>query len=359
MKKFLSVMVASALVLTTTACGNLTSGDAPATTNTENDAKDNVTITNDDVDYNLDNIGEHTFKLSTTASPGSSLSQTAQFFSERVSELSNGKMTVDVFEASALGTEEQNLEALTSGTLDMAIIAVEFYVNSIPQLGALILPYMYTDYDQVQSVLESEAGVYANEQMLNAANVKNLGYYTMAFRNMYTVDPINSVEDLEGVKMRVPGSALYVETFKMLGAAPTPLAMGEVYTAIDTGVVAGLENTPDTCLNNSFYEVANYFNSTKHLNAPTTFSMSNKVFESLNEDEKELLLQAGYETSHFGLDLTKSLDAGYQKELADKGMTFIDSDIESMKAKIDYNQYPFMNTEEAQKLFQLVNDNLK
>lgn len=362
-KKFISILMAAAMILSLAACGNLT----PGADNSEKDpAKDDsnkessTPVDMESLTYKFDpaNIGEHTFRMSTTASPGSALAETTHNFADRVHELSDGKITVEVYEASALGSEAQNLEALTAGTLDMAIIAVEFYINSIPQLGALILPYMYNDYDQVQKVMESEAGTYGSEQMLNVAGVRNLGYYVMAFRNMYTTKPIESVADLAGMKMRVPESALYVETFKMMGAAPTPMAMGEVYTAIDTGVVNGVENTPDTCLNNSFFEVAKYFNETKHLNAPTTFSMSNKVFESLNEDEQNLLLQAGMDASHFGLELTKNTDADFQAQLKEKGMTFVESDIASMKDKIDYSAYPFMSSDEAQHLFQLVQDNM-
>lgn len=307
--------------------------------------------------FNPDNVTEHSFNLSTTASSGSALAKVTHNFADTVAELSGGKMKVEVFEGSALGSEAQNLEALTAGTLDMAVIAVEFYVNSIPQVGALILPYQYEDYDQVQKVLESEAGQYANQQFLDVAKVRNLGYYVMAFRNMYTTKALNSVDDLAGMKIRVPESSLYVDTFKMMGAAPTPLPMGEVYTAIDTGVVSGLENTPDTCLNNSFFEVAKYFNMTNHLNAPTTFSMSDKVFASLNEDEQNLLLEAGLRASHFGLESTKTSDADFRQQLKDKGMEFIESDVESMRAKIDYTAYPFMQSEEAKTLFDLVQKN--
>lgn len=338
MKKRLAVLLAAAVAATTMA-GSLSAVAAEA----------EPTYT-----YNVENVEEHTFSLSTTASSGSALADVTHNFADTVEELSGGKMKVDVYEGSALGSEAQNLEALTAGTLDMAVIAVEFYVNSIPQIGALILPYMYDDYDQVQKVVEGEAGQYANEQFLNVAKVKNLGYYVMAFRNMYTTDPLNSVEDIEGMKIRVPESALYVETFKMLGAAPTPLPMGEVYTAIDTGVVSGLENTPDTCLNNSFFEVAKYFNMTNHLNAPTTFSMSAKVFDSLNEDEQNLLLEAGLQASRYGLEATKTLDEGFRQELKDKGMEFVETDVESMRAKIDYTAYPFMDSEEAKTLFDLV-----
>lgn len=372
MKKKLALLMAAAVTMSSlTGCLNNTSTTnattAAATTAAETqEAKDEESGETEAVaeaeeltyEFNADNIGEHTFSLSTTATSGSALSDVAHYLADRANELSGGKITINVFEGSSLGSEAQNLEALTAGTLDMAIIAVEFYVNSIPQVGALILPYMYEDYDQVQTVLEGEAGEYASQQFLDVAKVKNLGYYVMAFRNMYMTKAINTVDDLAGVKIRVPESSLYVDTFKMLGAAPTPLAMGEVYTAIDTGVVSGLENTPDACLNNSFFEVAPYFNMTNHLNAPTTFSMSAKVFDGLNEDEQNLLLQAGLDASHFGLETTKTTDEQYREQLKEKGMEFVESDVESMRAKIDYNAYDFMDSEEAKTLFDLVQQSL-
>lgn len=359
MKKKIAALLATVMVASSLAGCGLSNAGAPAETPASTPASTEAPATPEapvdtTYDFNVDNVAEHTFKLSTTASEGSALAKVTDHFAETVSELSGGKMKVEVYKGSALGSEAQNLEALTAGTLDMAIIAVEFYVNSIPQVGALILPYMYDDYDQVQKVVEGEAGQYANEQFLNVANVKNLGYYVMAFRNMYTTKALNSVDDMAGLKIRVPESSLYVDTFKMLGAAPTPLPMGEVYTAIDTGVVQGLENTPDTCLNNSFFEVAKYFNMTNHLNAPTTFSMSAKVFNELNADEQNLLLEAGLQSSRFGLENTKASDAEYRDTLKEKGMEFIESDVASMREKIDYTAYPFMQSEEAKTLFDLV-----
>lgn len=370
MKKKAAVLLAAAMITgTLTGCLNNTPQQttaAPAATTTaaqteadssrKPEAAEETTEPAEDAAYpfHVDNVESHTFSISTTASSGSALAQVTHYFADRVGELSGGKIQVDVYEGSALGSEAQNLEALTAGTLDMAIIGVEFYVNSIPQVGAVILPYQYDDYDQVQRVLEGEAGEYTSKQLLDVARVKNLGYYVMAFRNMYTTRPLNSVEDIQGMKIRVPESALYVDTFKMMGAAPTPLAMGEVYTAIDTGVVDGLENTPDTCLNNSFFEVAGYFNMTNHLNAPTTFSMSAKVFDGLNEDEQNLLLQAGLDASRFGLENTKTSDASYRAQLKEKGMEFIETDVDSMREKIDYSAYSFMQTPEGKELFEII-----
>ena len=116
----------------------------------------------------------------------------------------------------------------------------------------------------------------------------------------------------------------------------------------------GLENTPDTCLNNSFFEVAGYFNMTNHLNAPTTFSMSAKVFDGLNEDEQNLLLQAGLDASRFGLENTKTSDASYRAQLKEKGMEFIETDVDSMREKIDYSAYSFMQTPEGKELFEII-----
>ncbi len=339
MKKSLALVMAAAMTMTTFGAMSVLAEDAAV------------------YEFDVENVGKHSFNYSTTATSGSALEDVSNYFAERVSELSDGKMTVDVFTGSTLGSEAENAAAMTSGTLDMAMVAVEFYVNSIPQVGALILPYQYEDYDQVQKVLESEAGEYAAQQILDGASVKVLGYYVMAFRNMYTNKQINTVDDLAGLKMRVPESSLYVDTFTMLGAAPTPLPSGEVYTAMDTGVVEGFENTADSCLNMSIFEVADYFNVTNHLNAPTTFSMSAKIFDGLNEDEQNVLLQAGLDASKYGLEVTKTKDAEFRDQLAEKGMEFIESDVDSMREKIDYTAYEFMSSEEATTLFDLVQAN--
>ena len=117
-----------------------------------------------------------------------------------------------------------------------------------------------------------------------------------------------------------------------------------------------MENTSDSCLHLSWFEVAPYFNKTNHLNAPTTFSMSAAVFDRLNDDEKNILLQAGLDASHYGLESTKASDEANRKELESK-MTFVDTDVESMRAKIDYTAYDFMQSDEAKKLFELVQEN--
>ena len=357
MKKFLSLFLVASMMLMMTACGNITENAPAQSASTAAESAASTADTADAAATEAAQVEESAdaihFDISTTGPQGSLLGNVCDYFAEQVKTASNGEMIVDVYYSSALGSEAQNLEALTAGTLDMAIIAIEFYSNSIPELGAVILPFLYEDYDQVQTVLSGEAGKYASERLRDAAGVENLGYYVMMFRNMYMNKAINSVDDMAGVKIRVPESALYVNTMKMMGAAPTPMAFGEIYTSCETGVIDGFENTPDSCLNNSMFEVLDYMNMTRHLNAPTTISMSAKVFDGLTPEQQQILRDAGVAASEYGLKTTKEAEADFIQQLSEK-MEIVETDVDSMRAKIDYSNYEFMAGEEAQKLFDLV-----
>ncbi len=362
MKKTIAMLLAASMLVSLTGCGGSSASSTATTAVPEKTEAASGTSAGTSETKSADEVeeqkGARHFDLSTTASPGSSLETVAKHFADEVKIRSNGSMIVDVYCSSTLGSEAQNLEALTAGTLDMAIIAIEFYSNSITELGALILPFQYDNYDQVQAVLEGEAGQYATQRLREKAGVQNLGYFVQMFRNMYMNKPINSVSDLAGVKIRVPESTLYVNTMKMMGAAPTPMAFGEIYTSCETGVIDGFENTPDSCYNNSMFEVLPYFNVTRHINAPTTFSMSAQVFDSLTPEQQQILLDAGEATSLFGLEETKTQESEMVKLLTEK-MEIVETDTASMREAIDYNNYDFMASDEAKRLFELVQEATK
>lgn len=347
MKKLLALLLVCALAFSMTACSLTVDGG-----NSGGGATNQPSTGGNEVEEAANAIH---FDLSTTGNSGTLLGNFCDYFAQQVKELSNGEMIVDVYYSSALGSEAQNLEALTAGTLDMAVIAIEFYSNTIPELGALILPYLYDNYDQVQEVLDGEAGEYASQRLREVASVENLGYYVMMFRNMYLNKAINNVGDMAGLKIRVPESTLYVNTMSMMGAAPTPMAMSEVYTSCETGVISGYENTLDSCLNQSMYEVLDYLNLTRHLNAPTTISMSASVFDKLTAEQQEILHKAGLAASAYGLQTTKDAEADYLAQLTEL-MTVVETDTASMRGAIDYTNYDFMSGAEAQKLLSLVQE---
>ena len=287
-----------------------------------------------------------TLRLSHQMAEEHSINQTALEFARLVDEKSGGSMAIDVFPTATLGTETENLQALTNGTLDMGIIAAEFYANYVPEAGILCLPYMYDSYDDCYEKLQGEGGKKVAELIEAETGVKVLDYYVLAFRQVFTVKKeINTVDDMKGLIIRIPDSNTYKTTFTQLGAAPTPVAWGETYTALDTGVVAAVENTPESIMSASIQEVCKYVNETNHLIAPTTFSISKKVFDGLTEEQQNILVEAAQEAGLFGKNLTaEGSDANFAA-LEDEGLTLIHTDVESFKNAIDYNAYDAANTE--------------
>lgn len=305
----------------------------------------------DEVEYD----GEVTvLQLSHQMAATHSINVTAEKFAELVKEKSDGAMEIEVFPSASLGTERENLEALQTGTLDMAIIAVEFYPSYVEEAGVFVLPYIYDDYEHQTRVLKGKAGTELAKMILERTGVKILSYYSLAFRQVFTTkNPVNIVDDIKGLKIRVPESPTYVNTFTLLGAAPTPVAWGETYTALETNVVEGLENIPESIYSASMYEVVNYMNITDHISAPTTFSISNKVFEELTEEQEIIIQEAAQEASDFGLELTIENDMKFREKLAEE-LEIIETDKETMKAAIDYDAFDVMRLENAKILKDLI-----
>lgn len=355
MKKILALVSAVAITCTSlVGCGVVS--NSSSSSNASSVSASSVTTSSEAAgsaaeDYS-DVTPTVTLRLSHQVAASHSINETALYFADQVNQLSKGTMKVEVFEAATLGTESQNLEALTAGTLDMAIIAVEFYTNVVPDVGALVLPYLYKDYDSEYAVLSGEAGNLAKAEILKQCNVDVLDYYVLAFRQIFSKKKeIKTANDLAGLKIRVPESNLYVNTFSLLGAAPTPVAWGETYTALDTGVVDGLENTPESILSASMNEVTTYMNITNHISAPTTFSISHKVFEGLTAEQQDILTKAAQAASKFGLGLTQQNDTA-ARDILKESMTIVDTDVDSMKAKIDYDTFDCMKGNTAKKILE-------
>lgn len=345
--KALGLLLSASLL---TACGAAT--EAPkATTAAAPEAKQE-TVSEEKVSEAEPEI---TLTLSHQMAESHSINTTAKHFADLVKEKSGGTIAVDVFPSATLGTETENLQALSNGTLDMAIIAAEFYANYVDEAGILCLPYMYDSYDDCYEKLNSEAGDKIKEMILEKTNVRPLDWYVLAFRQIFTVDrEINSVDDMAGLIIRIPDSTTYKTTFSQLGAAPTAVAWGETYTALDTGVVAAVENIPESIMSASMQEVCKYVNVTNHLIAPTTISISNQVFEKLTEEQQNILTEAAAEACEYGKNMTaENSDANFAS-LENAGLTVVETDVESMKNAIKYEDYACAQSEEGKEILSML-----
>ncbi|MFA9464770.1 MAG: TRAP transporter substrate-binding protein [Velocimicrobium sp.] len=351
---------ALALVLTAsmlTACG--AASGTPTATKTESStdtASNTAPETTDATSTNYDDVEpEITLTLSHQMAENHSINTTAEYFANLVKEKSKGKIAVDVYPSATLGTETENLQALTNGTLDMAIIACEFYANYVNEAGIFCLPYMYDSYDDCYDKLEGEAGDKVAKLVLDQTNVRILDYYVLAFRQIFTADKeINSVNDMSGLIIRIPDSTTYKTTFSQLGASPTAVAWGETYTALDTGVVSAVENTPESIMSASMQEVCKYVNVTNHLIAPTTISISDSVYSKLTQEQQQIISEAAAEACEYGKNLTADNSDANFEALKGAGLTVVETDTESMKNSINYDDYDCAKTDAGKEILSLL-----
>jgi tripartite ATP-independent transporter DctP family solute receptor len=294
------------------------------------------------------------FNLSHQMAADHTLNLVAQKFSELVKAKTNGNVTIKVFPSGALGNEKDNAAGLKNGMLDMGIVAVEQYPSFVPESAVLVLPYLYKDYDHLDKVLNSEPAKDIQKMILDKTGIRVLTFMPMAFRQMFTVDKaVNNAGDLKGLKMRVPESPIYVAAFKQFGAVPTPLAWGEVYASLQTGVAKGVENTPEAVLTASLQEVTKYMTLSNHLQGPTTISMSDQAFKKLPPEYQKALLAAAAEAEQFDLTLTVSRDKVAREKLKTR-LTVVEPDVASFKNAIRYDQIELVSSEKGKDLIKRV-----
>ncbi len=211
---------------------------------------------------------------------------------ENLDELSGGKMVLKIYPSQQLGTERECLELLQIGSLDMTKVSVGTLENFAPRMKVLGLPFLFRDRQHSFNVLDGPIG----QNLLNEGEqywLKGLGYYDAGSRSFYTKDrPVNTPEDLKGLKIRVMESVTAVNMIKNLGGSPTPISWGELYTALQQGVVDGAENNPPSFYLSRHYEVCKFYTLDEHTVLPDVLLAGTALWERLSEEEKGWLKQA-------------------------------------------------------------------
>lgn len=230
-----------------------------------------------------------TLRLAVPDPVGSSVGRAATRFAELVEEKTGGEVMFEVFPDGVLFGGDQNaaVNQLGSGALDGLILASSVYASFEPRMNAISLPYLFSDYQQLQDYLDGEPG---DELLasLDRFGIKGLGFFLRTFRNVTTREtPITTVEDFEGVSLRVPNNPLFVGLFEALGANPTPMAFSEVYSALQLGAIDGQENPVEVPLNNQFFEVQGHLNLTQHVADSFLVALSNSAWEQIPEDYRD------------------------------------------------------------------------
>ena len=224
--------------------------------------------------------------------PGHTVHRAMVFMDERLGEYSNGQMRIDIYAGGQLGSERETLELLQIGSLAMTKVSASPLEGFVPELKLFSIPYIFKDRDHHLRVLDSEIGKNLLDS-LQVARLQGLGYYDAGSRSFYTNDrPINSPADLQGMKIRVMKSQTSVRMVTELGGSPTPISFGEIYTALQQGVVDGAENNPPTFHRMRHYETAQYLSLDEHTFVPDVLLMSKRIWDGLSSQERGWLTKA-------------------------------------------------------------------
>ncbi len=214
------------------------------------------------------------------------------YFAEQVAERSNGQMRIDIYPSGQLGSERQCLELLQIGSLGMTKVSAAVLENFAPRVKVLGLPYLFRDDEHAWAVLNGPIG---KDLLLEAQNywLRGVCFYDAGSRSFYTKDrPINSPEDLDGLKVRVMNSQTAMQMVKAMGGAPTPISFGELYTALQQGVVDGAENNPPSFYTSRHYEVCKYYSIDEHSTVPDVMLIGTNTWERLTAQEQTWLQEA-------------------------------------------------------------------
>jgi tripartite ATP-independent transporter DctP family solute receptor len=234
---------------------------------------------------------EKTFKLAFNQQPNHPQYVALNAMGDRLKERTKGKYDVEVFPNEALGTQKDTIELVKAGTIEMSMVAGPLMESSNPDFIVFNLPFVFDSQEHQRKTTNDPAIVSELYSSLDGQGLHVLGAFHGGIRNMYTKKPIKTPADMKGLKIRVIESDTNIEMMKLMGGSPAPMGMGEVYTAIQSGVLDGAENNELTYANVKHSEVAPFYSYTRHLMIPDYLLINPKALNDLPADVKTIFLE--------------------------------------------------------------------
>ncbi|MCK0166767.1 TRAP transporter substrate-binding protein [Jannaschia sp. S6380] len=268
---------------------------------------------------------ERTLQLGHLANEDNSWHQASLRFAEEVDRLTEGRIAVEVFPNESLGKEIDLINGMQLGTVDMTITG-ESLQNWAPMAALLAVPYAYGSLEQMDEIASGEIGDAIEQQIIDNAQIRPLAYFARGPRELTSNRPIESPDDLQGLKMRVPNVPLFVDVWSALGAQPTPMAFSEVFTSLQNGTIDAQENPLALIRSASFDEVQSHVNLTDHVRSWIYLAIAEQTWNQLSDEDKQALREAAEIAQEYERELfNESLEAD-RAYLEEQGMTFVEVD---------------------------------
>ncbi len=317
MKKIVSIILILVLVVSLTACGGQTSKKV-------------------------------VLKMSVTGSEQSTWTAGAKKFAEIVKEKTKGEIEIKVYPNEQLsgGNQAKGIEMLTTGTTDISLHSNIIYSILDEKFGVISLPWLIPSYEKVDEKLaDGSPGQKAIAKMLDEKGVEFLAFGENGFRQLTNnVKEVKTPEDIEGLKIRVPGMKMYISLFTALGTDPQSMNFAEVFTALQQNTIDGQENPADIIDSSKLYEVQKYISIWNYSYDAVILGINKEKFKSLSEEQQKIIKESAKEAMAYQIKLNREKETGQFKKFAENGMTVTTVEkeqIEKFKAKVQsvYDEY--------------------
>lgn len=327
--KMKAVGLLCALMLLFTACGKK---NAPESKPAEGKEKTEQTATADTKkdDFHI------VLKLSHVFAPGEQLTKSTDAAAAAIKERTNGAVEIVTYPQGQLPTYKDGLEQVYNGADFISVEDPSYLGDYVPDFKALVGPFIYSDIDQYVKMCNTDLVKNMVKELEEKHHIKVLALdYVFGFRNMMTNKEIKTPQDLKGMKIRVPGSQIFIDTINAMGATATPMAFSETISAVQQGVVDGLEGTVDAMTANGSAEVVKNVALTKHFLGTCGIYINSDVFNKIPKEYQDIIQE---EFTKHAQDMTNQVKTNYEsqvKELEGKGIKFNEVDLPAFQKTAD------------------------
>ena len=265
-------------------------------------------------------IQERTLRFPSASNKGHPQVEGVEKFAELVEEKSGGLITVRPFPGGVLGADLQTVSAMQGGTIDLTVMNASLLAGNVKEFAVLDFPFLFNNSEEAYTVVDGPIGQKLFEK-LPEKNLIGLAYWDLGFRQMNNAErPIEKAEDLEGLKMRVIPTPIYIDFMNAIGANAVPMPFTETYTALETGAVDGMTNPLLNITDMKFFEVTEYLTLTNHMYNPQAVIMSKITWDKLSDAEKKIMREAAAEATVYQRQVTQEANAEALEQLKEEGM---------------------------------------
>jgi TRAP-type transport system periplasmic protein len=295
-------------------------------------------------------------RLSHHHAVGGHLDQTARKFKELVEAATKSEVTVQIFPAGQLAQEREGVDQLDQGVLDVTITSLALMDKFWKPIQVTSLPFVWKSWDAADKAVNGEVGAFIADGMARGSNVQILGIIGGGFRDMvFRGEPITSVEGMSGIRMRSPEAHLWIRMFELLKARPTPVTWGEIYTAMMTGVAAGLEAPPLSVTDSKLQEVMKSAVLTQHMFLTYALNINKTKLRSLPPEQQEAVARAGKEAAAWSNQYAKEANEKAYELMRKAGMKILEPQDRNAWATAMRPLWEEMTKDaESQRLLQLI-----